>query len=241
MTMLLLHPVGLDRGCWQFCDLAGEMPDYPGHGGRPAPVDGKLGLGRVADEIADSYSEPLDVVGVSIGGAVAQYLAIRHPDRVRSLLVACTGPAGAPRLDRAEETIRLGMAGTLDTTMRRWFTPAALAQPDHPGVAYARRRLLTDDPAGVAAIWAADRSLLTPEALATIEVPVTVLGGRQDQSATLPRITDLFQSMPGSRLEIISGPHLLPLERPREFSAAVRRHLDWADGEIRAAHRARQA
>jgi pimeloyl-ACP methyl ester carboxylesterase len=233
MTLVLLHPVGLDGGCWQFCDLPGQRPDYPGHGGRPAPADGVLDFGRVADEIADRCTGPLDVVGLSIGSAVAQYLAVRHPYRVRSLLLACNGPAGAPRLDRAEETIRLGMAGTLDVTLRRWFTPAALAQPGHPGVRYARERLLADDPEGVAAIWAADRSLLTPEALGAITVPVTVLGGRQDQAATVPRVTEVFQALPSARLEIIQGPHMLQLERPREFSAAVRRHLAWADDELR--------
>jgi 3-oxoadipate enol-lactonase len=229
MTTVFLHPVGLDHDCWQFCDLPGEKPDYPGHGGRAAPAGGRLDFDDLADEIAARFQGALDLVGVSIGGTVAQYFALRHPDRVRSLLLACGSPGGAARADRAEEINRLGMAGTVESTLRRWFTPAALAEPGHPGVSYARQRLLTDDPAGVAAIWAADRSLLTPEAVGTIQAPVTVLGGRQDQAATVPRVTGLFELLPNSRLEIISGPHMLQLERPLEFSDAVRRHLSWAD------------
>jgi 3-oxoadipate enol-lactonase len=231
MTMVLLHPVGLDHDCWQLCDLDGEKPDYPGHGGRTPPESGVLDFDAVADEIAAAYPGLLDLIGVSIGSTVAQYIALRHPSRVRSMLLACNSPGGEARRDRAADTLRLGMAATVEATLDRWFTPAALADPAHQGVSYARERLLTDDPAGVAAIWAADRSLLTAAAVGRIYVPVTVLGGRQDKAATVDRVTALSGLLPRCRLEVIAGPHMLPLERPHAFSDAVHRHLSWSEAE----------
>src|SRR2546423_5053787 len=89
---------------------------------------------------------------------VAQHVALRHPERFRSLLVACTGAAVEPggMLERAAEVEARGIHGVLETTLERWFTPAALAAvPEHPGVAYARRTLLALDPGSFADGWRA--------------------------------------------------------------------------------------
>ena len=93
VTVVLLPPVGLDERCWDWLDLPGPAIRhvYPGFGRRPGdhrPAD----LDIWADEVASlGDGEPLDLVGISMGSMVAQHLAIRHPDRVNSLLLACTG------------------------------------------------------------------------------------------------------------------------------------------------------
>lgn len=235
MTIVFLHPVGLDRDCWKLTDLEGEMYDYPGHGGRPLPSKDEYTLDYIADEVVDTYSGPLDLVGVSMGGAVCQHIGVRHPERVRSLMICCRGATGqkaaasrpAIQDQRAEDTLRFGMAGTLNLYLERWFTKEALTDPSHPGVAYARRRLLTDSKEAIAATWLALRGSTLREQLSEITAPVTILGGRHDQAATVDRVVELFRLMPTARLEIINGPHMLHLERPNDFADAVRRHLEW--------------
>lgn len=232
--LLLLHPVGLDHDCWRFTGLDAVTPDYPGHGGRDFDPD-RYSLASIADEIADTHDGRFDVVGLSMGSHVAQYLAVRHPQRVRSLLLCCGSLGGTPETaaaittdGRADETRERGMAGILDSTLRRWFTPELLARPDHRALAYTRDRLLTDNVEAVAASWLAIRRNAVADELAGLRVPTTVLGGRADSAATPDRVLRLALAIPHSRLEIIDGPHMLQLERPDDFAAAVRRHLDWA-------------
>jgi 3-oxoadipate enol-lactonase len=232
MSTLFLHPMGLDGGCWQLARLEGVMPDLPGHGRRPMPP--ALTLEAAADEVLGTVPGRFDVVGVSLGGTLAIRMALRHPERVRSLLVACTSVLDAPerskRLrERGAAAERGGMAGVLDTTLERWFTPAALADPQHPGVAYARRRLLADDPQAFAAWWRAMAAHTVREEMGGVRCPVTVLSGRQDTAAATAHMLELFDALAcRRRMEIIPGPHMLHLETPGDFAGAVERHLAWA-------------
>ena len=57
-------------------------------------------MASLADEVADAYDPPLHLIGVSMGGMVALNVAVRHPDRVGSVLVACTGAAVDPDVMR---------------------------------------------------------------------------------------------------------------------------------------------
>lgn len=233
VTVLLLHPVALDRNFWQLTRLDGVRLEYPGHGDRMDEAGLLHSLDALAAEIVSSHEGPLDLVGVSMGGVVAQHVAVRFPHRVRSALLACCGPGRNPTMPatsdiRAEDTLRLGMDGTLDATLRRWFSPRALARRDHPGVAYARRRLLADDPVVVSKTWSILGTHSLREELLGIAAPVTVLGGRDDAAVPIGRLLELYEFLPKARLEVLPGPHMLPLEEPGAFANAVMRHLTWA-------------
>jgi pimeloyl-ACP methyl ester carboxylesterase len=234
-TLVLLHPIGLDSNCWEGLRLAAAVtPDLPGHGrSRSRPGAPATGLAEVADGIALTIPGVLDVAGVSLGGVVAQHLALRHPARVRSLLLACCSAAVSPEamLARAAEVEAAGMAGVVETTLARWFTPATLAAAADPAVAYARGRLEADDPAVFAAFWRALARHDTRERLGEITVPVTVLGGWEDLATPVERLLDLARRLPNGRTELLHGPHMLHLERPEEFAAAVGRHLAWAEAQ----------
>src|ERR1700722_3243936 len=93
VTLVLLTPIGLDAGCWERMPLpAGDVAKhtFPGFGGRPRASEAPT-RASLADEVAATYEPPLDLVGVSLGGMVAQHLTLRHGDRVLSLMVCCTG------------------------------------------------------------------------------------------------------------------------------------------------------
>ena len=60
--------------------------DLPGHGGSPDPGR-PLRAESLADDVAELITEPVDVMGYSLGGMTALRLAIQHPDRVRRLVL----------------------------------------------------------------------------------------------------------------------------------------------------------
>jgi 3-oxoadipate enol-lactonase len=234
VPLVLLTPIGLDAECWDRVDLPGPTCKHvwPGFGRRPRAARQPT-MESLADEVAAAYEGPLDVVGVSMGGMVAQHLAARHPDRVRSLLIACTG-ASVDRqmmLGRAEAAERDGMEGVLQTTLERWFTPAALAaRPEHPGVAYATRTLLALAPASFADGWRAIAGHDARGRLGEIQAPTTCLAGSEDAASPVARTQEVADGISNSRFVVLPGPHMMHLERPVEFGAAVREHLRWARG-----------
>jgi pimeloyl-ACP methyl ester carboxylesterase len=233
MALILLHPVGLDAMCWSLTGLTDAVGhEFPGHGGR-LPSDGEpFTLGTLADEVAASYPGQLDLVGVSMGGIVAQHVALRHPGRVRSLLLACASPAcrREPMLRRADAVAGGSMAPAVEPTLSRWFSENALRTPAHPGVAYARRRLATDDPRVFAACWRALSEHDVRGGLGSISARVTCVAGRQDASVPDRAVMDMSARIRDSRYVEVDGPHLLQLEVPAAFGEAVRAHLAWAGG-----------
>jgi pimeloyl-ACP methyl ester carboxylesterase len=239
MTLVLLTPIGLDAACWDdvaLPDVPTHRHEFPGFGSRPrAPVQPTMAT--LADEVAASYGGPLDLVGVSMGAMVAQNLAVRHPDRVRSLLVACTGAAvdATAMRRRADEVEARGMVGVLGETLERWFSAAALAaQPEHPGVTYARRALLALDARCFADGWRAIATHDVRALLCAIAVPTTCVLGASDPVGTFERLREVADGIRGSRLVTLDGPHMIQLEEPEAFGAALASHLAWADERARA-------
>jgi 3-oxoadipate enol-lactonase len=245
--VVFLHPIGLDRNTWQFLppfadqargqSSATGVPeaiwlDLPGHGdASQLPV---LSLEAVADHVAERIEElarpdeGVHVVGLSMGAMVAQHLALRHPQLIASLVIACASAvaAGPVLRDRADAVDRLGMAGVLDDYLTRWFSPDALSAGDHPGLDYARRRLLADDSAVVAAYWRAMAQHDVMARLPRITAPTTVVAGSADKSAPVDKLRDIQSRIPGARLRVVDGPHMLQLESPEAFQAVLAEHLN---------------
>ena len=116
---------------------------------------------------------------------------------------------------RAAEAERGGMAAVLESTLERWFTPAARAElPEHPGVAYARRTLLALEPACFADGWRAIAGHDIRERLGEIGVPTTALAGAADSASPLARTREIAEAVAGARLVVLDGPHMMHLERP---------------------------
>jgi 3-oxoadipate enol-lactonase len=228
VPVLYLHPVGLDGAMWRDVAVPGALtPSFPGFGDTPLPEAPSFErLVEFVGEVLDGHG-PADVVGVSLGSMVAQQVAVRRPDLVRSLVLACGGAATAAEamLGRARATREEGMSGVLPSTLERWFTPAALAVEDHPGVGYVRARLLSDDPLVFAAYWAAMAEHDVTEELGKIAVPVTVVAGSEDVSVPVPVMREVADRIPGAAFHVVDGPHMLPLENPAGFAEAVERHL----------------
>jgi 3-oxoadipate enol-lactonase len=231
MTTVYLHPIGLDRDIW--AGVAADdaiLLDLPGHGS--APLEGPVTFEGVADYVARHLDDRCDVVGLSVGAMIAQHVALRHPEVVRSLVLAAGGPGGgggSAVSERAQQTREVGMAGMLASTLERWFTADALATPGHPGVSYATNRLLADDPEVFASYWDAMAEHDLVSRVGNLTVPVTVIAGSVDKSGPVPRMQQFAALMPGAEFEVVEGPHMIPLENPEGFAAVVTRHLERVD------------
>jgi 3-oxoadipate enol-lactonase len=230
-VIVYLHAIALDGNLWSAVARPGALtPDLPGFGRTP-PLSGPVGMAALVEHVAGLLDGPADLVGMSLGSMVAQQVAVRRPELVRSLVLACGGMRTDPAVSRqrAENTRRDGMAGTLDETLRRWFTAAALADPDQPGVAYARRTLLADDADVVADYWAAMAEHDVTDQLGAVRAPTTCLGATDDASVPVAAMQAVADRIPLAWFREIPGPHIAVLEEPEAFATAVAEHLQRVD------------
>lgn len=235
MTLVLLTPIGLDGRCWQFATLPAVdsvKHVFPGFGGRPRQAVAP-DMAQLAEEVVSSYSGSLDLAGVSMGGMVAQNIAVRYPERVRSLFTACTGAASNPATmqARAEAVESEGIAGVLTETLERWFTAPMLSRrPEPPAVTYARETLLALEPGAFADGWRAIATHDTRAGLKRVTAPTTCVAGDADAASPVARGEEIVRLVPNARLVTLSGPHMMHLENPAGFSDALAEHLAWVEG-----------
>jgi 3-oxoadipate enol-lactonase len=228
VTLLYLHPIGLDGHVWDSVAMDGGLtPSFPGFGGT-AQLDQPPSFDAMVEFVAAQLDGPADIVGCSLGSMVAQHVAVKRPGLVRSLVLACG--AGRTNAEAARQRAAAARAGGMETvlpsTLERWLTPEARADPGHPAVAYARDRLLRDDPEVFASYWDFMAGHDMMDALNRIRVPVTVIAGESDQATPVSALADTAARIPGARFEPMPGPHILPLENPAGFRDAVARHLE---------------
>lgn len=231
--VLVLHAAGLDAASGDLLGLEQAISvTLPGHGIRHRPRAG-LTLSDMADEIAGWVRCPVDVVGLSMGGMVAQHLALDHPGLVRSLVLACT-TARTPTqilLERADLTETEPKERTVATTLERWFTADFLSgTPEPETLAYARRRLEDIDAGSFADVWRAIAGHDVLDRLGEIDAPTTCLAGKHDVSTPPQELATLAERLPNARYVEIDAPHMAPLEQPDEFRRVVNEHLAWVEG-----------
>lgn len=234
--VLLAHPLGLSEAIWQ--DLAGRLAalghptlryDLRGHGRSPS-APGAWGLAELAEDAARLIGEwgrgPVVMVGLSLGGLVAQQLAATRPELLRGLVLAHCD-ADYPEAARAAFTARVaalraeGMAAVVEAALARYLNPALRAARPELDAALGDT-LLATDPAAYAQACAAVRDAELRGRLAGWTGPTLVVGGALDAGVPPERIQALAASLPQARLAMLDGAsHLGPVEQPEAFFDAV--------------------
>lgn len=156
-ALILSHSIGADHSMWapQTSDLLPQFLllryDTRGHGASDAP-SGEYSVERLGRDVlglADTLGiRKFAFCGLSLGGAIGQWLAAHAPDRVTSLVLANTSPQFGPRAnweDRIQKVKAGGMAAIADLAMGRFFSGETLAQRN-PYAMSVRRVLLGTDP-----------------------------------------------------------------------------------------------
>lgn len=225
-ALVLVHALTQDGGAWQFVHWPGAVtPTIPGHG--PGD-DRKRTLAEMADELVEELPGRFDVVGVAFGGHVAQNILIRHPERVRSAIFACsTATVGNPEMfrTRADDARERGIPAMREELIKRWFTPSAL-EADVPGARYARDRLGEITTEAYANAIEASAGQETREALGKVTQPVTLIIGLDDHVGR--RASEaMAEQFPQFRLRQIPGPHMIHLEQPDLLREEIEQHLAW--------------
>jgi 3-oxoadipate enol-lactonase/4-carboxymuconolactone decarboxylase len=163
--------------------------------------------------------------GLSLGGAIGQWLAVHAPGRIDRLVLACTTARfGDPEqwIERARKVRAEGLEPIADSVLARWFT-RELPEPD---VASFREMLLSTSAEGYAATCDALARWDFRDRVGEVEAPTLLVFGAQDTVTSPSDIEVLAGGIPGARVVILDGAaHLANVERPAAFAAAVGEHL----------------
>ncbi|MFI8565288.1 3-oxoadipate enol-lactonase [Rhodococcus sp. NPDC078407] len=236
-TVVLIGSLGSDRSMWnpQIGPLSASVHvlavDLRGHGASPIPA-GPYSVAELAEDVLsllDSLDLPrVHIVGLSLGGAVSQWIAIHRPERVRTLTLLCTSAKfGEPAqwLDRARAVRESGTAALADAVLARWFTPE-LASRDTDLVERHRRMIDRTSDEGYAACCEALSEWDSRADLARITAPTLVIAGRQDPSTTPDDLRLIADGIAGSTYLVLDpAAHLANVEQAGRVTAAISAHI----------------
>lgn len=239
---LLLVGPGLGTGVealWNLCaeELATDFEvigyDLPGHGRSPAASD-EFTLEELGDAAAEIIAEQaasgrkVFFAGVSVSGAVALELALKHGDKFAAVAPICSaaklGTAEAWQ-ERADLVSRAGTPTMVTGSAQRWFAPGFIEE--HPErttnllhtLQNADRFSYAYTCLGLAGYDVRDR-------LGQIKIPVLAMGGAVDPVCPPEDIEFIAANVPNATAVIIDdAAHQAPLEKPEETAAALREHF----------------
>jgi pimeloyl-ACP methyl ester carboxylesterase len=223
--LVLIAGTAFDLSFWD--DLLPELRgfrvlrlDNRGAGLTDAP-DAAFSIERMADDVAavmDAVGIPsAHVYGASMGGLIAQELAIRHPQRVLSLVLGATW-AGGPPLTRTVRALPLLMSRKGPEDLLRATAPVLTETPipatDDP---FPGHDLAPRSKQGLRRQLAAQLRYSSMRRLHTIRQPTLIMHGEKDRLISPLNARRMARRIPGARLRLIVGAgHMHHRDRPRE-------------------------
>ena len=210
--------------------------DTRGHG-RSGSADVAVTIDDLAADLAGLFDalkiDSADVVGLSLGGMIAQALAIRFPERVKSLtLIATAACLPTPEFwkNRAALVRAEGPGAVVDVLLPRWFTPAFRKRAPEP-VERARQGLLAVERFGYARCCEAIAAMDLRDRIGAIVAPTLVLVGAGDPVTTPAMAEEIRAAIPGAELTVLANAaHLVAVERADAVAAHIAAFLDARQG-----------
>jgi 3-oxoadipate enol-lactonase/4-carboxymuconolactone decarboxylase len=232
-VLILSHSIGTDHAMWdpQVPDLLPHFQilryDTRGHGASDSPPGEYLveQLGQDILGLADALGiSQFAFCGLSLGGAVGQWVAAQASQRVTHLALANTSPQFGARANwetRIATVQKNGMAAIVDTAMQRFFSPDTLAK-ENPHVGSIRSVFLGTDPVGYTGCCAALRDVDHNDLLQKIKSPTLVIVGDRDVSTPWSGHAEILaREIAGAKTLHLAAAHLSNIERPRSFTTAL--------------------
>ena len=246
--ILFIQGLGADKNGWNLQRLAtatryrAVAVDNRGAGRSDKP-HGTYTLEQMADDaiavLDDAGVDTAHVVGASMGGAITQIIAVKYPERTRSITLACTAARNHPWREELLASWRdnalargIGSMGHEAArwvigprSFRRllpaigWLGPLALGRPSHAFAAQCD-----------AILAAADLHQDLVDRLPEIAVPTLVLVGNQDILTPRGDSEDLAATIPTAELVVISGAaHGFMVEHASTFNRVLLEFLGRAE------------
>lgn len=205
--------------------------------GLTGPVDGPFTIAEMAADTAGLLDglgwESAHVVGISMGGMIAQELALTDPGRLRSLTLGCTYCGGpGSQLMPEENLMKLvaGMqSGDRDKAIRAGYevnlSPAFRADEDRYA---AFHEMATAGGAAKATIELQAQAIFghdTSGRLGEISTPTLIIHGTEDGVLPFPNGELIASLMPTARFEVLEGVgHMFWWEQPQRSAELIREH-----------------
>jgi 3-oxoadipate enol-lactonase len=239
-SLVFLHGIGGAARAWrgQIEAFGGRYRaiawDMPGYGGS-APLP-NVSIAALADALHDllrltGATKPI-LVGHSIGGMIVQQFLVQHPDAARAVVLAQTSPAFGNAAGDWQKNFIEARLGPLDRgeTMRT-LAPSLVKEiigdePDPAGMELARDCMASVPEATYRVTMLSMLGFDLRAALKTIAVPTLVLSGSRDKNAPAPTMAKMASYIPSAEyIDIEGAGHLVNLERPAAFNAALDQFL----------------
>ncbi len=238
-AVVLLHSLATHSGLWAL-----QVPvwsarfrviaiDLPGHGESPLAPEG-VSLADMAQAVVAVLDTlglaKAAVVGLSLGGMVAQAMAIRHAPRVSALVVAHAGArtdavVQAIWEQRLEQFAAGGMAHLAQPTLARWF-PRDFAEDAPLTMDWMAGLIQATSAAGYVAAIRAIQHLDHLDQLPRVQVPTLVIAGLADAAVPSTVATLVAQRIPNARLHLFDGAgHIGNVQQPTAFTEVVGQFL----------------
>ena len=235
-AVLLLHGLGANGTSWslQFETLGSAgfrplAPDVPGFG--ESRYDGRgwnfaRVVGNLARLLNDLQTGPVFVVGLSMGGVIAQQFAFDFPELVRKLVLVSTfsvlRPASLSQwvyfAQRALVVHTLGLATQSKIVAQRVFP-----EPDQAGLReIAEKQIASADPRAYRAAMRNLGLFNSQRRLREINVPTLIISGENDSTITPVHQKVLAEGIPGAKQILIpNAGHAVPIDQSEAFNAIL--------------------
>ncbi|MBV7408610.1 3-oxoadipate enol-lactonase [Maritimibacter sp. DP1N21-5] len=232
-VLAFANALGTELSIWD--DVVARLPDglrvirydMRGHGQTSVPPgpyymgDLVQDAGRLFDHLG---AREVVMVGLSIGGMVAQGLAAERLDLIRAMVLSNTASKiGTSEIwqDRIAQVRDGGIEAVADATMERWFPRAT--RRTHPGlVARARAMLVAQDPEGFMACAAAIGETDLYESTARLTLPTLGIAGSEDGSTPTDLVRETTSLIKGAKFEIIRrAGHVPCIDQPETYAAVL--------------------
>jgi pimeloyl-ACP methyl ester carboxylesterase len=192
--------------------------------GRTSQPEGPYTMEQMSDDavaLLDHLGiESAHIIGQSMGGMIAQYLALRYPDRVRSLVLACTSPRGPDSVD--DSPLDMTPAAVRERLLKV-YTPQFLVNPGPWfGAMWAEHLRYPATPAGQKGQAHAGIGFDVSDRLPEIHAPTLVITGDADGLVDPANSRILAERIAGAEMRVFEGlRHGFMQEGADEVNAAI--------------------
>jgi len=239
-AVTLVHGVGANLASWDEVALGMQARfrivrmDLAGHG-KSGPLHANRTLQDFADDVCRVWDHmglaTTHLVGFSLGGLIAQSLALSHAGRIDRLVIL-SAVAGRTAEERAKVVNRLallkegGIPAVSVAAEERWFTPEFRQR--HPErVARRMRELLANDPVSYAAAYTVFATSDLGDRVGEIRRPTLIATGEHDVGSNVRMARMMHAAIAGSQLHILpSLRHSVLVEAPQQVADMLTRFFD---------------